>query len=149
LVLVDPRRRGASVFSYRTRFTLAVRENGVQLTWRFSDAEFERLTARVQQAVASNRIERVHAELSNLFRNPLFHGVTVDLRRLIRLAASSWAHRTRRSAGPATERRLNVTPYLERARPRRGVGAPIYRRHPDGRPYTLADLLESEGVTPM
>jgi len=145
---VDPRGARHTPLVWMGKYQL-VERSSLALTWRLSDAEFERLTERVLVALRSQNLQRVHGVLDGLLMHALFSGVTHDVRRLIKLAGSSWAHRTRRSAGPATDRRLNVQPYLARARPRRGVGVPVYRRHPDGSLVTLEDLLEEEGVMAM
>jgi hypothetical protein len=132
--------RGHRPLVWRGRYVLTKRPTG-QWTWHMTDDLFAKTAENLLEEVDRGRADRVHALLSRLTRLPLFHGVTKDARKLIRHASSSWAHRTRRHAGPATEKQLNVVPYLAATRPRRGVGGRLYARHADGSYKTLRDLL--------
>lgn len=125
------------------RYQLALRSSG-QVTWRLTDAEFKRRADEIEAAVLSGRVEQVHGVLRPLTKLPLFHGVSADCYRLIRIARSRWAHRTRRRAGPSSAPGLDVSEYMERCRPRRGVGGVVYARsNGDDKETvrTVADLL--------
>lgn len=109
---------------WRERYVLRQRPTG-QWTWYLTEAAFQDYAAQLEAAVRRNDAPRVHAILDGLATLPLFHGVSSDASKLIKLAASQWAHRTRRSAGPKPKN-LDVNQYLRRARPRRGVGGRVY-----------------------
>lgn len=126
---------------WRGRYELRRRPTG-EWTWYLTDESFARYAAMIAEEADRGRIDRVHALLNRLTKLPLFHGVSMDARKLIRHAASTWAHRTRRRPGPAIDKRLNVTPYFAGTRPRRGVGGRLYARRPDGTYKTLREMLE-------
>lgn len=126
---------------WRGRYELRRRPTG-EWTWYLTDEAFARYAAMIAEEADRGRIDRVHSLLNRLTKLPLFHGVSADARKLIRHAASTWAHRTRRRPGPAIDKRLDVSTYFARTRPRRGVGGRVYARRPDGTYKTLGEMLE-------
>lgn len=127
---------------WRDRYVLKKRPTD-EWTWHLTEAAFAAYAKQIEDAVKRNDARRLHSILEGLAMLPLFHGVSADATTLMKLARSRWAHRTRRSAGPATAPGLNVTEYLRRARPRRGVAGRVYGRAENRTRLTLQDFHDS------
>ncbi len=146
-VLPDHDAPATSRLVWAERYQLALRSSG-QVTWRLTDAEFKRLAGDLETAVHSGRVDQVHRVLRPLKTLPMFHGISADCYRLIRIAASRWAHRTRRRSGPSKAPGLDAREYLQSCRPRRGVGGVVYAPESDDAQQairTVGDLLRQCG----
>lgn len=140
-VASDDGRGGQAPIVWRRRYVLRRRPTG-HWTWHMTEEAFAAFAKRIAAAADGNDARRLHAVLAELTKLPLFHGVSKDAAALIKLAASRWAHRTRRSAGPKPPS-LDVNAYLRRVRPRRGVGGRVYASEAVDRPVTLRELYDA------
>lgn len=122
------------------RYVLQRRPSGAW-TWHLTEELFADYARQIGFAADAGDARRLHGLLSGLAAMPLFHGVSADVTKLMRLASSRWAHRTRRHAGPTAAPSLYVKDYLQAARPRRGVGGRVYVRSKAGDLLTLRDLV--------
>jgi len=141
---IDPEvnRGGRAQVVWRDRYVLKKRPTD-EWTWYLTHAAFEAYANQIEAAVKRNDAQSLHIILQGLTMLPLFHGVSDDARALIKLARSRWAHRTRRSAGPAKAPGLNVNDYLRSCRPRRGVAGRVYGRAENRTRLTLQDFHDS------
>ncbi len=129
---------------WRDRYVLKQRPTG-QWTWYLTESAFQAYAKQIEAAVKQNDARWVHSILEGLAMLPLFHGVSSDATTLMKLAASQWAHRTRRSAGPKPKN-LDINQYLRRARARRGVGGRVYSHI---QILTLQDFHDSYANRPV
>ena len=112
-------------------------------TWYLTEDVFAYFAHQISAAADAGDSRRLYGLVSKLSTLPLYHGVSADATRLMRLASSRWAHRTRRRAGAATAPAFNAKEYIRAARPRRGVAGRVYSQDDQGNYFTLGHLVEN------